>query len=72
VQQLRPVWIYQVQGRDHFESTPLVFDGVMCLTDPPSDVVALDIKTGRPGKSAVPAHHTHGRGAVRTGVLFAW
>jgi alcohol dehydrogenase (cytochrome c) len=48
VQQLRPVWIYQVQGRHHFESTPLVFDGVMYLTDPPSDVVALDVKTGRP------------------------
>ena len=48
VQQLRPVWMYQVQGRHHFESTPLVFDGVMYLTDPPSDVVALDVKTGRP------------------------
>jgi len=48
VQQLRPLWIYQVQGRHHFESTPLVFDGVMYLTDPPSDVVALDVKTGRP------------------------
>src|SRR5262245_24893420 len=48
VQQLRPVWIYQVQGRHHFESTPLVFDGVMYLTDPPSDVVALDIRAGRP------------------------
>src|SRR6516165_5600436 len=48
VQELRPVWMYQVQGRHHFETTPLVFDGVMYLTDPPSDVVALDVKTGRP------------------------
>src|SRR2546422_11261969 len=40
--------MYQVHGRHHFESTPLVFDGVMYLTDPPSDVVALDVKTGRP------------------------
>ena len=48
VQRLRPVWMYQVQGRHHFEATPLVFDGVMYLTDPPSDVVALDVKTGRP------------------------
>jgi alcohol dehydrogenase (cytochrome c) len=48
VQQLHPVWMYQVQGRHHFETTPLVFDGVMYLTDPPSDVVALDVKTGRP------------------------
>ena len=48
MQHLRPVWMYQVQGRHHFETTPLVFDGVMYLTDPPSDVVALDVKTGRP------------------------
>jgi len=48
VQRLRPVWMYQVQGRHHFEATPLVFDGVMYLSDPPSDVVALDVKTGRP------------------------
>jgi len=48
VQQLHPVWMYQVQGRHHFETTPLVFDGVMYITDPPSDVVALDVKTGRP------------------------
>ena len=48
VQRLRPVWMYQVQGRHHFETTPLVFDGVMYITDPPSDVAALDLKTGRP------------------------
>src|ERR1700752_2262475 len=40
VQQLRPVWMYQVQGRHHLETTPLVFDGVMYITDPTSDVVA--------------------------------
>ena len=54
VQHLRPVWMYQVQGRHHFESTPLVFDGVMYLTDPPSDVVALDVSGGgavRPSRS---------------------
>ena len=48
VQRLRPMWMYQVQGRHHLETTPLVFDGVMYITDPPSDVVALDVKTGRP------------------------
>ena len=48
VQQLRPVWMHQVQGRHHFETTPLVFDGVMYITEPPSDVTALDVKTGRP------------------------
>lgn len=48
VRRLRPAWTYQVRGRHHFETTPLVFDGIMYLTDPPSDVVALDLKTGRP------------------------
>ncbi len=35
-------------SRQHFETTPLVFDGVMYITDPPSDVTALDLRTGRP------------------------
>lgn len=48
VQRLKPAWIYQVRGRHHFETTPLVFDGVMYLSDPPSDVTALDLRTGRP------------------------
>ncbi len=48
VAQLKPAWMYQVRSRQHFEATPLVFDGVMYITDPPSDVTALDLKTGRP------------------------
>jgi alcohol dehydrogenase (cytochrome c) len=45
---LKVAWIYQIRGRQHFETTPLVFDGVMYITDPPSDVTALDLRTGRP------------------------
>jgi alcohol dehydrogenase (cytochrome c) len=45
---LKVAWMYQVRGRQHFETTPLVFDGVMYITDPPSDVTALDLRTGRP------------------------
>lgn len=48
VSRLRVAWMYQVRGTQHFEATPLVFDGVMYLTDPPSNVTALDIRTGRP------------------------
>ncbi len=48
VARLKVAWMYQVRGRQHFETTPLVFDGVMYITDPPSDVTALDLRTGRP------------------------
>ncbi|MFN0088235.1 MAG: pyrroloquinoline quinone-dependent dehydrogenase [Blastocatellia bacterium] len=48
VGRLKVAWMHQVRGRQHFEATPLVFDGVMYLTDPPSDVIALDLRTGRP------------------------
>jgi hypothetical protein len=36
VAQLKVAWMYQVRGRQHFETTPLVFDGVMYITDPPA------------------------------------
>jgi alcohol dehydrogenase (cytochrome c) len=40
-------WIYQLNAIDKFEATPLVVDGAMYFTQPPSDVVAVDGKTGR-------------------------
>jgi alcohol dehydrogenase (cytochrome c) len=43
---LRARWIYQMH-RQKVESTPIVVDGVMYLTRPPSDVIALDAATGR-------------------------
>lgn len=48
VSRLKLAWMYQIGSRQHFESTPLVVDGVMYLSEPPSDVTALDLKTGRP------------------------
>jgi alcohol dehydrogenase (cytochrome c) len=48
VGQLRVAWMYQIRARHKFEGTPLVADGVMYLSEPPSDVTALDLKTGRP------------------------
>jgi alcohol dehydrogenase (cytochrome c) len=48
VHKLRPVWAYQTNSLQKFETTPLVVDGVMYLSEPPSHVTALDIRTGRP------------------------
>ena len=45
---LKVAWMYQIGVPHHFETEPLVFDGVMYITEPPSDVTALDLKTGRP------------------------
>ncbi|MCP5110875.1 MAG: PQQ-dependent dehydrogenase, methanol/ethanol family [bacterium] len=39
-------WAFQGGGNDKFETTPLVFDGVMYLTYPPNEVYAVDPKTG--------------------------
>jgi alcohol dehydrogenase (cytochrome c) len=45
---LRPIWTYQVNSLQRVEATPLVVDGVMYLSEPPSHVTALDTRTGRP------------------------
>ncbi len=46
VHRLRARWIYQMH-RSKVETTPIVVDGVMYVTRPPSDVIALDAETGR-------------------------
>ena len=48
VSRLELKWVWQANSLEKLEATPLIVDGVMYLTDPPSDVVALDVKTGRP------------------------
>ncbi|HKC55671.1 MAG TPA: PQQ-dependent dehydrogenase, methanol/ethanol family [Vicinamibacterales bacterium] len=40
-------WMMQNQVFGPWETTPLVVDGVMYLTQRPNDVIALDAKTGR-------------------------
>src|SRR5258705_1530426 len=40
-------WMYQAAVAGNWQTTPLVVDGVMYLTQRPNDVVALDPKTGR-------------------------
>jgi alcohol dehydrogenase (cytochrome c) len=40
-------WVFQTDSTEKLESTPLVVDGVMYVTEPPNTIVALDAKTGR-------------------------
>jgi alcohol dehydrogenase (cytochrome c) len=44
---LKPIWTYQIEQVDHFETTPLAVDGVLYVTEPPDSVSALDARTGR-------------------------
>jgi alcohol dehydrogenase (cytochrome c) len=73
VQQLVPIWIYQIRsGFGGFETTPIVADHVMYISEPPSTVTALDIVTGRKLWSYVPEIpkdvRTLGFGPVNRGV----
>ena len=47
VRMLEQKWVFQARRLQKFETTPLVVDGIMYLTQPPNDVVALDASTGR-------------------------
>lgn len=39
-------WIHQARIVEKFQTTPLAVDGMLYITLPPSDVVALDVATG--------------------------
>ncbi len=47
VKNLELKWVFQAQSLQKFETTPLVVDGIMYITQSPNDVVAVDAKTGR-------------------------
>jgi alcohol dehydrogenase (cytochrome c) len=44
---LQVKWIYQMPTTHTVETTPLVVDGVMYISEPPSNVVAVDAETGK-------------------------
>jgi alcohol dehydrogenase (cytochrome c) len=46
VSRLRPRFIYQTKSLVGLEATPLVVNGVMFLTGPENEVIALDLATG--------------------------
>lgn len=48
VDQLKMRWVYQLSHQGIFESTPIVEGGIMYVTEPPTTVTALDVRTGRP------------------------
>jgi alcohol dehydrogenase (cytochrome c) len=48
VGQLRAAWTYQIQQPGKFSTSPIVIDGVLYITEPGGEVVALDGRTGRP------------------------
>jgi alcohol dehydrogenase (cytochrome c) len=48
VARLKPAWAYQTNDLNPFEATPVVADGVMYISEPPSNAAALDLRTGRP------------------------
>src|SRR5581483_4399308 len=45
VKNLELKWVFQEQMLQKFESTPLVVDGIMYITQSPNDVIALDAKS---------------------------
>src|SRR4029079_19257442 len=47
VKHLKLQWVYQSPVAGNWQTTPLVVDGVMYITQRQNDVVALDAATGR-------------------------
>ena len=41
VAQLRPVWMYQTNDLHQFETSPVVADGVMYISEPPSNAAVI-------------------------------
>ncbi len=44
---LKPLWVYQLDEKGEFETSPIVVDGIMYITEPPSVVTAIDARSGR-------------------------
>ena len=47
VGRLKLKWVYQMRTQEKVETTPLVVDGIMYVTRPDNDIIALDAETGR-------------------------
>ena len=54
VSRLKVAWAYQLRP-GVVETSPLVADGVMYVTEPPSTVTAIDVRSGRPVWTFTPA-----------------
>src|SRR5579871_6693319 len=71
VKQLRPVWVFSTGEAKVHESAPLVNNGVMFISTPNDQVIAIDVKSGnqlwryhknRPSAAIVP--HDTSRGVA--------
>ena len=40
-------WVFQARSLEKFETTPLVIDGIMYLTEAPNHIYAVDAKSGK-------------------------
>ncbi len=47
VSRLKVAWMHQISDGGAFETSPIVVDGTMFITEPPNIVMALDARTGR-------------------------
>jgi len=47
VKTLEQKWVFQVESLQKLEATPLAVDGILYVTQPPNDVIAIDARTGR-------------------------
>src|SRR6266705_4534127 len=75
VSNLQLQWAFQARSLEKFESTPLVVDGMMYVTQAPNDVIALDAASGEikwiysysPSKEARPCCGRVNRGVAILG-----
>jgi alcohol dehydrogenase (cytochrome c) len=80
VQRLKPVWVFSTAEARVHQAAPLVNGGVMFVTSPNNQVIAIDVKTGnllwryrRPLETGMNVPHQTNRGVALYGdkVLFA-
>ncbi len=44
---LKPAWTFQLDKTDKFEASPIAHNGILYLSEPPSDVTALESRSGK-------------------------
>src|SRR5215468_9303130 len=48
ITRLKPTWVYQIREPGRVQTSPIVVDGILYITERPHVVTALDGRTGRP------------------------
>jgi alcohol dehydrogenase (cytochrome c) len=48
VARVKPAWVYQTADSSKFETSPIIADGIVYISEPPTGAAALDARTGRP------------------------